>query len=128
MVGEQVLTVLTLGGYRPVITLAEEGEAAVSAARGVTNPEIPKLPVPDFGMTNAQFGRLVGWGSGPEGALAATEALTAEAVARMEADGLTAEMATAWRDFYVNEFARNENNLTAGNRVDLMNKILSLMQ
>lgn len=33
-------------------------------------------------------------------------------------------MATQWKDFYSNEFARNANNTTAKNRVELMQKIL----
>jgi len=42
----------------------------------------------------------------------------------MKQQGLTRDMATEWRDFYSNEFARNSNNQTAANRVELMNKIL----
>ncbi|WP_425584160.1 DUF4951 domain-containing protein [Variovorax defluvii] len=37
-------------------------------------------------------------------------------------------MATQWRGFYANEFARNANNLTAQNRVQLMDTILGLMK
>ena len=46
----------------------------------------------------------------------------------MKGQGLTREMATQWRDFYMNDFSRNANNITAKNRVELMNKILGYME
>ena len=101
------------------------------AAKGVTNPAVAKLAAPAIpeAMTQAQFGtNLIGWGVGPQSAAARTWALTADAVGQMQAQGLTREMATQWRGFYANEFARNANNLTARNRVQLMDTILGLMK
>ena len=104
---------------------------ATQVAKGVTNPAVAKLAVPAIpgGMTQAQFGlNLIGWGTGPQAAAARTATLTADAVGQMQAQGLTREMATQWRGFYTNEFARNANNLTAQNRVQLMDAILGLMK
>lgn len=38
------------------------------------------------------------------------------------------EMATRWRDFYVNDLSRNANNITAQPRIDLMEATLKLMK
>lgn len=111
---------------------AKSGTSEVGlVAKGVTDPTVAKLAAPAIpeAMTQAQFGKnLIGWGVGPQGAAARTQALTADAVGQMQAQGLTREMATQWRGFYSNEFARNANNLTAQNRVQLMDTILRLMK
>jgi len=95
--------------------------------KGVTNPDVPRLPRPSTpeGTTLSQFGKdTIGWGSRPQGALDRISSIDSAAVAKMKDQGLTKDMATQWRDFYSNEFSRNANNITAANRVDLMNKIL----
>ncbi len=99
----------------------------VNTAKGVTNPEVAKLgrPLIPEGMTQSQFGKdVIGWGARPEGALQRMGTINPSEVAKMQNQGLTREMATHWRDFYSNEFSRNANNLTARNRVELMQKIL----
>ncbi|BAQ79491.1 MULTISPECIES: DUF4951 domain-containing protein [Pseudomonas] len=95
--------------------------------KGVTNPEVPKLGRPSIpeGMTQSQFGKdVVGWGARPEGALQRLETINVAEVASMQKQGLTRSMASEWKDFYANEFSRNKNNITAKNRVELMQKIL----
>lgn len=42
----------------------------------------------------------------------------------MQKQGLIRSMASEWKDFYANEFSRNRNNITAKNRVELMQRIL----
>ncbi|WP_229804921.1 DUF4951 domain-containing protein, partial [Neogemmobacter tilapiae] len=100
-------------------------------AGGLTDPSIPKLPnppVPD-GMTVSKMGKdLIGWGQGPNGALDRLIKITRESVAEMQSNGLTREIAEGWRNKYANEFARNANNLTAGERKRLLEKIISLME
>ncbi|NWC93830.1 MULTISPECIES: DUF4951 domain-containing protein [unclassified Pseudomonas] len=101
--------------------------AASDTSKGVTNPEIPKLdrPLIPEGMTQSQFGKdVIGWGARPEGALQRLDTINASEVESMQEQGLTREMATQWKDFYSNEFSRNANNITAKNRVELMQKIL----
>lgn len=53
--------------------------------------------------------------------------LSADARYAYAAAGLTRQMAEQWRNFYLNEFARNANNLTAGNGVQLIDKGFELM-
>ncbi|UCJ18865.1 hemagglutinin repeat-containing protein [Pseudomonas sp. MM211] len=101
--------------------------AATDTPKGVTNPAVPKLdrPLVPQGMTQSQFGKdVIGWGARPEGALNRIDTINHSEVASMQAQGLTKQMAAQWRDFYSNEFNRNSNNLTARNRVALMQKIL----
>ncbi|MCO8161692.1 DUF4951 domain-containing protein [Pseudomonas sp. 21LCFQ010] len=106
---------------------ARGSETSSDTPKGVTNPEISKLDRPSIpeGMTQSQFGKnVIGWGARPEGALQRLETINSSDVASMQKQGLTREMATQWKDFYSNEFARNANNFTARNRVKLMQKIL----
>ncbi|MFK9006896.1 DUF4951 domain-containing protein [Pseudomonas pergaminensis] len=102
-------------------------EEVVSGTKGVTNPEVSKLsrPIIPEGMTQSQFGKeVIGWGARPEGALERLDTINSAEVTSMKDQGLTREMAKQWEDFYKNEFARNANNVTAKNRVELMKKIL----
>ena len=109
---------------------AEELQVAVAeirAVRGVTNPEVIKLPLPNIpdGLTTGKFGsEFIQWGVGGDGALIRLNTLTVQEVTEMQSQGLTRAMTTLWRDFYANEFARNANNITAQNRVLLMQRIL----
>ena len=96
----------------------------------MTNPTVAKLAAPAVpeGVTQAQFGRnILGWGVGPQGAADRIGALTVDSVSKMQSQGLTREMASQWRDFYRNEFSRNSNNVTAQNRVELMDKIIGFI-
>ncbi|GKT21013.1 DUF4951 domain-containing protein [Acidovorax sp. SUPP3334] len=99
--------------------------------KGITNPSIAKIVAPAIpsGITKSQFGReLIGWGSGPQGALTRIESINGGVVGQMQAQGLTRDMAIQWRNFYANEFSRNANNVTAQNRAQLMDRIFELMR
>jgi RHS repeat-associated protein len=124
--GATMLPRAMTGGVTATVAV-EEGSVA---SRGVTNPSIAKLPAPAVpaGMTQSQFGKeLIGWGIGPDGAIARMQSLTVDAVAEMQSRGLTREMAMKWRDFYANEFNRNANNVAAQRRIKLMDAILGFM-
>jgi RHS repeat-associated protein len=118
----------TTGSSASVVEISGQ---AVVRGRGVTNPEIPKLSSPSIpnGVTQSQFGKeVVGWGRGAEEALNRLKNVTGADVAKMQQQGLTRKMAQEWRNFYANEFARNANNATARNRVDLMEKVIKHME
>jgi RHS repeat-associated protein len=123
-------TVETL--FARVARLVKLGKIAKTPARAKTviNKNVAKLqspPVPT-GWTQGKFGsQLVRWGQGPEGAAARLRSLTPEDVARMQADGLTREIAQQWRDFYANDLLRNASNVTAGPRIELLDAIIKLM-
>ncbi len=99
-----------------------------NSALGVSNPSYPKAKVPALpnGMTNAQFGNLVGWGSGPQGAARCRAALTQADIARIRAAGIGQGDIQAWQNFYQNVFARNANNLTAQQRALLMQQVMKM--
>ena len=93
------------------------------------NPEMKRLPVPATPnkMKLPAFGQgLIGWGSGPEGAQARLDSITAADVHQMQIQGLTLEMVQAWQAFYTHESQRNPGNPTAPLRALLMQKIVSL--
>ena len=64
------------------------------------------------------------WGSGNEDAIARMNTITR---AEMEQAGVTPDMAGAWRDFYVNEAARNPTNPSAAGRAQLMDYVNQLL-
>ena len=100
--------------------------AGAAAAKGITNPSIPKgvLPPIPSGMTPSQFGdELIQMGKKAEGAINRMKEIGPDAVNQMRQGGLTEDMAAGWRDFYRNEFARNANNSTAKSRTDLFAEI-----
>ncbi|WP_202745099.1 DUF4951 domain-containing protein [Acinetobacter pittii] len=84
-------------------------------------PETPKnIPLPAFGQ------RIIGWGTGAEGARQRLENIQPADVSVIKKQGTTLEMITAWQDFYEQEQQRNANNPTAKYRARLMKKIANL--
>lgn len=85
----------------------------------------PQLP--DGIETQSNLGKFLNWGTGPDKAALRTQNITKFEVAAIQSKGFTESMARQWRTFYANDFLRNPNNLTAKNRVALMNRIIELM-
>ncbi len=84
-------------------------------------PATPKnIPLPAFGQ------RIIGWGTGAEGARQRLENIQPADVSVIKKQGTTLEMITAWQDFYEQEQQRNANNPTAKYRARLMKKIADL--
>lgn len=84
-------------------------------------PSTPKdIPLPAFGQ------RIIGWGTGAEGARQRLENIQPADVSMIKKQGTTLEMITAWQDFYEQEQQRNANNPTAKYRARLMKKIADL--
>jgi hypothetical protein len=76
-------------------------------------------------MTVSDFGnKVMRWGTGHEAARARIKTLTRE---ELERAGVTAEMAAIWRDFYINEAARNPANPSAAGRAELMARAAELL-
>ena len=76
--------------------------------------------MPAFGQ------RIIGWGTGAEGARQRLENIQPADVSVIKKQGTTLEMITAWQDFYEQEQQRNANNPTAKYRARLMKKIADL--
>lgn len=84
-------------------------------------PATPKnIPLPAIGQ------RIIGWGTGAEGARQRLENIQPADVSVIKKQGTTLEMITAWQDFYEQEQQRNANNPTAKYRARLMKKIADL--
>ena len=84
-------------------------------------PATPKnIPLPAFGQ------RIIGWGTGADGARQRLENIQPADVSVIKKQGTTLEMITAWQDFYEQEQQRNANNPTAKYRARLMKKIADL--
>ncbi|MFW6711269.1 DUF4951 domain-containing protein [Acinetobacter pittii] len=84
-------------------------------------PATPKnIPLHAFGQ------RIIGWGTGAEGARQRLENIQPADVSVIKKQGTTLEMITAWQDFYEQEQQRNANNPTAKYRARLMKKIADL--
>jgi hypothetical protein len=84
------------------------------------------------GMTNAQFGRLIGWTRGGDlaGNLAKTQELIAELPGRVQAlsqAGVTRQMAQQWVNFYRNVATQNPANPNALARSELMEALTRLL-
>ena len=87
---------------------------------------MPKPPDVPSGHNVAGFGATVmRWGTGDAAARARIQTLTR---GELVAKGVTATMARAWRDFYLNEIARNPKNPSARGRVELMQRTLELLE
>ena len=84
------------------------------------------------GMTNAQFGKLIGWTRGGDlaGNLAKTQELIAGLPGRVQAlsqAGVTREMAQQWANFYRNVATQNPANPNALARSQLMEALGKLL-
>lgn len=110
-----------------------EGAAISAVGRGLSGLKscfatVERLPFPKIkNYTNADIGRLIGWGKDASGAIERGLNVTAREVGVMEQQGINRAAATQIRDFYANEFARNSGNAAAAERVNLMNKIMKWM-
>lgn len=81
-------------------------------------------PTPGGIGTNA-FGQLMQWGTGAQAALQRIQTLTPQELARI---GVTVEIATRWRDFYVDVAIKNPANTSAIGRAILMHHIVGVVQ
>lgn len=116
---------LTVRHREPTSRPAQSRPGAASAACG--DCPIRRLPVPAIpcGLTLACFGqRVLGWSTGSEAARRRIASLTREELIR---HGVTCAMGLAWRDFYLNEMARNPRNPSAPGRVDLLRRVIDLL-
>ena len=78
------------------------------------------------GVTQSQFGReIMKWGTGHAAARARIRTITTQELKRQ---GVTVEMAEAWRDFYRAVARENPNNPSAAGRVDLMEHVVELLR
>jgi hypothetical protein len=97
--------------------------------KSLVNPAYERMPIPATpnNMILPAFGQgIIGWGTGPDGAEARLNKVTAQDVAQIKTQGVTLEMAQAWQAFYENETLRNPGNPTAPFRAQLMKKIVAL--
>ena len=104
-------------------------EKVRTASASLVNPDIERLAIPPTpnNMKLPEFGKgIIGWGSGPEGAQARLNNVTASDVEVMKEKGVTLDMLNAWQVFYTNETNRNAGNPTAPIRAQLMKKIIEL--
>lgn len=84
-----------------------------------------KIPLLPKGMSTAAFGHeVMKWGTGDDAALDRISSLTREEL--IEA-GITAEIAAAWQNFYVNEVRRVPQNPSARGRAQLMEYAVRLL-
>lgn len=85
-----------------------------------TPPEVPS------GHKLNSFGHIImRWGQGHVAARARIETLSRE---ELEAAGVTWEMASEWRDFYIVEAAHNPKNPSAQGRAELMAYAAELLE
>jgi len=89
-------------------------------------PVIGRLPVPPtpYGISLKTFGQVMRWGTGSAEARARMASLTRE---ELESQGISREIAEAWREFYRNEMRRVPENHTAAGRADLMQRAVELL-
>lgn len=82
-------------------------------------------PLPE-GLTQSQFGReVMKWGTGHAAARTRIRTITAEELKRQ---GVTVEMAKAWRDFYRSVAGEHPGNPSAAGRADLMEHVVHLLE
>lgn len=87
----------------------------------------PDIHVPP-GMTNREFGQMLGWGTGPKQSAERVNSITKREVEAMAQQGLTRRMAEQWRDRYASEFARVPSNAAAQSRAELMQRIADMLK
>ncbi|MBA3945256.1 MAG: hypothetical protein H0X37_11920 [Herpetosiphonaceae bacterium] len=109
--------------------LVEGGIAVLSGLLGeAVDQAVERLPVPDIPAsvsTVAEFGsKVMQWGTGSDVARARMATLSSE---ELESNGVTLDMAKAWRDFYLNEIVRNPSNPSAPGRAELMQRAVELL-
>ncbi len=82
------------------------------------------LPLPEGTETLRQLGKLMKWGTGNDAARRGKMGLS---LSELLADGMTPEIAEAWRVFYSEVAARNPDNPSAEGRAELMERVLDLL-
>ena len=97
--------------------------------KSLVNPNIQRLDIPPTpnSMKLPEFGqRVIGWGTGPNGAEARLNNISKTDVDKLKSQEVTLEMIQTWQKFYENETRRNAGNPTAPFRAQLMKKIAGL--
>jgi RHS repeat-associated protein len=89
-----------------------------------TAARMARPPVPN-GMTNTQFGQLLGWGRGSEAARGQIGKLSASTLREA---GVDRSMAQAWQRFYEYEAQAVRTNPSAPGRADLMRHVANLLK
>lgn len=98
----------------------EQCQVREDIARNVLPPTPNNMSLPEYGQG------IIGWGTGPEGAVAKIQNLHLSDIQRYQQQGVNLEMLKAWHAFYQNETARNSCNPTAPLRAKLMQKIIQM--
>jgi RHS repeat-associated protein len=123
-VGDVVVAIATTRGR----VCSSQGRFARPGSPNRLNPNAPAPRVPPdiiFGRPFADFGRdVIGWGGGARDAIARTHSITLQ---QLEQGGVTSAQAQAARNFYFGVLARNPGNAAAAARVELMDRILQLL-
>ena len=103
----------------------------MGGGRGGDGPDGPirvppkmNVPEPPRGMTRSELGQI--WGRAPAETERLTQSLDARIVQQHVDNGFTKEIATQWRNFYVNEAARNPENSAAIARTQFLDRLLSI--
>ncbi|HYW10028.1 MAG TPA: DUF4951 domain-containing protein [Longimicrobium sp.] len=108
---------VTLSRAAPIV-----GGAGAAGSRTAARMSRPPLPE---GMTNAQFGHLLGWGRGSEAARGQISKLSASTLREA---GVNRSMAQAWQKFYEYEAQAVRSNPSAPGRADLMRHVADLLK
>lgn len=98
----------------------EQCQVREDIARNVLPPTPNNMSLPEYGQG------IIGWGTGPEGAVAKIQNLHLSDIQRYQQQGVTLAMVKEWQAFYQNETARNSCNPTAPLRAKLMQKIIQM--
>lgn len=117
------------GGVHQVsLTISAEthrgcGEGSLQDAAGLFVAPAAFDPFVGTG-SNAGFGRLIGWGTGAQGASARTASITLQEIQQA---GITRPVAEHWLNFYRNAVANGQGGAAAPERVRLMQRVLELL-
>ena len=113
------------------LSISENLQQAIAKIERPANCEVSEtisrnaLPPTPNNMTLPEFGKgIIGWGSGPEGAVEKIQNLHLSDVQNYQKQGVTLAMLQEWQAFYENETQRNSCNPTAPRRAQLMQKII----
>lgn len=111
---------------RPDGTFVVETPGGAAGTGGSPGKSGAGAPFDRFAGTgsNAGFGRLIGWGSGPEEAAARAASITLQEI---EQAGITRAVAEYWLSFYTNAVANGQGGAAAPQRVILMQRVLQLL-
>jgi uncharacterized protein RhaS with RHS repeats len=118
------LALIPISRLRQILQIARE------LCRKDDPPNVPDKPpiINPPGMTNRDFGNMVGWGVGQRGATDRLGNITRNEVEAMaQRQGLTLESAQSYLNRYRSEYART-GNATARIRAELMEKIINLLR